>query len=41
VDGALTRREKCQMLNKFWSESLNGRGHFGELNVDGTIILKT
>jgi hypothetical protein len=29
-----------RMLIQFWSGNINGRDHFGELNIDGSMVLR-
>jgi len=40
IKGMKQTRGERGMCKKYWYEHLKGRGHFGDLCLDGSIILK-
>jgi hypothetical protein len=39
-DEMVASRVRREMHTQFWFENMKGRDHFGDLGVDGRIILK-
>jgi len=38
--GHVTRKGDFINVQKFYSKNLNGRGHFGDMGINGRVLLK-